>query len=72
MTVNFDGGFDDFYLVVRDDLRTETLRLQEEEVVSARWAAEEEVLAMLEEGKFVHYPAGFLHFLFEMQDQFGF
>ena len=72
MTVNYDGGFDDFYLVVRDDLRTETLRLQEEEVVSARWAAEEEVLAMLEEGKFVHYPAGFLHFLFEMQDQFGF
>ena len=72
MTVNYDGGFDDFYLVVRDDLQPETLVLQEEEVSAVRWAAEEEVLAMLEQGEFIRYPAGFLRFLFEMRDQFGF
>ena len=72
LTVNYDGGFDDFYLVVRDDLRPETLVLQDEEVAAARWASEEEVLALLEQGKFLHYPAGFLCFLFEMRDTFGF
>ena len=72
MTVNYDGGFDDFYLVVRDDLQPETLVLQEEEVSAVRWAAEEEVLAMLEQGEFIRYPAAFLRFLFDMRDQFGF
>lgn len=72
MTVNYDGGFDDFFLVVRDDLRIETLVLQEEEVNAVRWATQEEVLSMLERGDFVHYPESFLQFLFEMRDTFGF
>ena len=37
VTVNFDGGFDDFYLVERD-LALEDLTLQKEEVAQARWA----------------------------------
>ena len=36
-TVNFDGGFDDFFLVERD-LGLEELTLQKEEVARARWA----------------------------------
>ena len=72
VTVNYDGGFDDFYLGVRDDLKPETLVLQEEEVSAARWADEEEVLSMLVQGEFLHYPAGFLRFLFDMRDTFGF
>jgi isopentenyldiphosphate isomerase len=72
VTVNYDGGFDDFYLVVRDDVDVSQLQLQEEEVADARWASREEVRSMLERGEFVPYPAGFLEFLFEMRDTFGF
>ena len=72
VTVNYDGGFDDFYLVVRDDVNVSQLQLQEEEVAAARWASQEEVRAMLERGEFVPYPASFLEFLFEMRDTFGF
>ena len=46
VTVNFDGGFDDFYLV-NQDLDLETLVLQAEEVAEVRWAGPEEVLAMV-------------------------
>lgn len=72
MTVNYDGGFDDFFLVVRDDLNLETLTLQEEEVSAARWATQEDVLSMLETDEFIRYPESFLRFLFEMRDTFGF
>lgn len=72
VTVNYDGGFDDFFLVVRDDLEIGRLTLQEEEVSDVRWATEEEVLSLLEQGEFLHYPVSFLRFLFEMRETFGF
>ena len=71
VTVNFDGGFDDFYLLTRD-LRLEDLTLQKEEVRAVRWASLEEILDLLGQGVFVPYPEGFLRFLFDMRDQFGF
>lgn len=71
MTVNFDGGFDDFYILTRD-LRLEDLTLQKEEVRAVRWASLEEILDMLGRGEFIPYPEGFLRFLFDMRDRFGF
>ena len=72
VTVNFDGGFDDFYLLTRDELKSQTLTLQQEEVQDARWASLEEILAMRDQGRFVPYPGSFLRFLFDMRTQFGF
>lgn len=72
VTVNYDGGFDDFFLVVRDDLKVEELTLQTEEVAAVRWAGLDEILLMLERGEFVPYPASFLRFVFDMRDTFGF
>ena len=71
VTVNFDGGFDDFYILTRD-LDLEGLTLQKEEVRAVRWADLEEILDMLGRGGFIPYPEGFLRFLFDMRDQFGF
>ena len=71
VTVNFDGGFDDFYLLTRD-LRLEDLTLQKEEVRAVRWASLEEILDLLGQGVFVPYPEGFLRFLFDMRGRFGF
>ena len=70
-TVNFDGGFDDFFLVERD-LGLEELTLQKEEVARARWAELSEILDMADRGEFIDYPKSFLAFLFDMRGTFGF
>ena len=70
-TVNFDGGFDDFFLVERD-LDLASLNLQPEEVAQVRWATLEEAEAMAADGCFIPYPEGFLRFLFSMRGKFGF
>ena len=71
LTVNFDGGFDDFYILTKD-LDPEELILQAGEVRAVRWASREEVLDMLGQGTFIPYPESFLRFLFDMRKQFGF
>lgn len=71
VTVNFPGGFDDFYIVNRD-LDEKALVLQKEEVSAVRWVTLEELLAMVDSGEFIPYPKGFLQFLFEMRETFGF
>ena len=71
VTVNFDGGFDDFFLLEREvDLTA--LRLQEDEVAQVRWADWLEVERLLEGGEFITYPKSFLQFLFDMRGTFGF
>ena len=71
VTVNFEGGFDDFFVVTRDlDLRD--LRLQKEEVSAVRWVTLEEAMAMLDSGAFIPYPPSFLQFLFEARGSFDF
>lgn len=71
VTVNFDGGFDDFFIVERE-VELDTLTLQADEVSAVRWAAREELLAMVDGGSFIPYPKSFLEFLFDMRKTFGF
>lgn len=71
VTVNFAGGFDDFFIAVRD-LDIHTLSLQAEEVSAVRWVTLEELLAMVDDGSFIPYPKSFLQFLFDMRGTFGF
>ena len=71
ITVNFPGGFDDFFIVQRD-IELSDLRLQTEEVSAVCWRTLEEVLEMMEKKTFISYPEGFLNFLFTMRNQFGF
>ena len=70
-TVNFDGGFDDFFLVIRD-IKENSLQLQSSEVSEVRWADLDEVLTLESSGQFVGYPESFLRFLFDMHRTFGF
>lgn len=71
VTVNFAGGFDDFFIVVRD-LDIDGLTLQAEEVSAVRWVTLEEILSMVDDGSFIPYPRSFLRFLFDMRGTFGF
>ena len=71
VTVNFSGGFDDFF-IVQQEVDIASLCLQTEEVSAVRWATREETLPMLDAGEFIGYPKSFLEFLFDMRNQFGF
>ena len=71
VTVNFAGGFDDFFVAVRD-LDADALTLQAEEVSAIRLVTLEELLAMVDDGSFIPYPKSFLAFLFDMRESFGF
>jgi len=70
LTVPFDVGFDDIYILTRDvDLTT--LRLQESEVQAVKWAGKEEILAMLSDGRFIPYHKAFVELLFALKDARG-
>lgn len=71
VTVNFSGGFDDFF-IVQQEVDIASLSLQIEEVSAVRWVTREEALSMLDTGEFIGYPKSFLEFLFDMRNQFGF
>lgn len=70
-TVNFDGGFDDFFLVERD-LGLEELTLQKEEVARGPLGGAAGNPGHGGPGEFIDYPKSFLAFLFDMRGTFGF
>jgi isopentenyldiphosphate isomerase len=71
LTVNFEDGFDDIY-VVQESPALETLRLQPDEVSAVRWATLDEASALLRSGAFVPYHESFLRLMFEMRGYMGF
>ena len=70
-SVNYDHGFDDFYLVETDGYDVSSLRLQYEEVERVKWATEEEVVAMLRRGEFIPYYEHLLRLLFAMRGRYS-
>lgn len=70
-THNFDEGFDDFYILVRD-VDIHKLRLQPEEVKSVAWATADEVFRMMDEGRFIPFYKSFVQSLFDLQGKSDF
>ncbi|MCL1806985.1 MAG: NUDIX domain-containing protein [Oscillospiraceae bacterium] len=70
LTVNFEFGFDDYYLI-ETDITIENLKLQYEEVQQVKWASKEEVFQMLENGEFIPYYKNLLALLFEMRKRYS-
>ena len=67
LCVNFYEGFNDVYCVTADvDLNT--VKLQPTETDAVRWATEEEVLALIDEDKFIPYHKGYISFLFHLKN----
>lgn len=67
-TINFNNGFDDYY-IIRHDVDISALKLQESEVKQVKWADKEEVLKMEQEGTMISYY--FLDKLFDIKGQYG-
>ena len=57
--------FNDIYFVDMD-IELHELTLQPEEVCDAKWAAEDDVLAMLDAGVFIPYHRSFIQYLFAL------
>lgn len=66
MTVNFENGFDDFYLIVKD-VDISALCLQPEEVQAVRWADREEIYALLDGGRFIPFFRSMIELLFDVR-----
>lgn len=69
LTLNFEWGFDDIYIIKRDVLEHE-LSLQYEEVAEVRWADAEEIKRMIDEGSFIPYHKSYIDLLFFRKDSF--
>lgn len=70
LTVNFDHGFDDIFLIEKD-VALDELVLQTEEVQDVKWAARDEVKQMIADGSFIPYYPSLIDFLFDSEASFG-
>ena len=63
LTIHWEKGFDDYYvLTLPVDLTA--LSLQAEEVQAVRWASLEEILQMIDDGRFIPYEKSLIELLF--------
>ena len=70
LTLNFDHGFDDYYILTRE-VDLSSLHLQEEEVQAVRWATQEEILRMIDDGLFIPYEKSLIGLLFFCRNHRG-
>ncbi len=67
MTINWEHGFDDYYVLTRD-VDPASLHLQPEEVQAVRWAGRDEILRMIDSGEFIPYEKSLIELLFFRRD----
>lgn len=70
LTINFDVGFDDVYLIEKE-LDINNLILQYEEVQRVKWATLDEIFQKLDEGTFIPYYRSLIQLFFDMRKQYG-
>ncbi len=67
LTIHWEKGFDDYYLLTMP-VDTEQLKLQPEEVQTVRWATLEVVLRMIDDGRFIPYEKSLIELLFRRRN----
>lgn len=70
LTINFDVGFDDIYLIEKE-IDMNDLVLQYEEVQKVKWATLEEIFKKIDDGQFIPYYKSLIQLLFDMRKQYG-
>lgn len=70
LTINFDVGFDDIYLIEKD-VNINDLVLQYEEVQRVKWASLDEIFEKIDDGTFIPYHKSLIRLLFDMRKQYG-
>lgn len=70
LTINFQFGFDDIYLI-EEDLDISRLILQPEEVQQVKWATRSEILSLIDKQEFIPYHKSLINLLFDLRKQMG-
>jgi isopentenyldiphosphate isomerase len=70
ITINFNNGFDDVYLI-EQEVDINELSLQYEEVQKVKWASKEEIFSMIESGEFIPYYQSLIQLFFDMRKKYG-
>ena len=70
LTLHFEHGFDDYYVITRP-VELESLHLQYEEVQTVKWASKEEIKQMIDDGRFIPYEKSLIDLLFFRKDHRG-
>ncbi|WP_279401419.1 NUDIX hydrolase [Piscibacillus salipiscarius] len=70
LTINFDHGFDDIF-IVKTNVDICSLPIPTEEVQEVKWASKDTILTKIEEGSFLPYYHSLIHLLFDMKDHMG-
>lgn len=70
LTVQFNEGFDDVYLI-KKGVDPSTLSLEYEEVEAVKWATLDEIFSMMDEGTFIPYQRHLISLFFDMKDAYG-
>lgn len=70
LTINFEKGFDDIYLI-EENIELDNLSLQYEEVQAVKWASKEEIITMIKNGEFIPYYESLIHLIFDSRKQRG-
>ncbi len=70
ITINFNHGFDDIFLLEKD-VDIHKLILQKEEVQNVRWASRDEIQKMIKEGSFISYYPSLIDLFFDSRACYG-
>ena len=70
LTVHFESGFDDVY-VIHKDIAVSELKLQPEEVQAAKWVDRDEIYSLIDSGTFIPYYKSFIDMLFNYRTNRG-
>ena len=67
LTIHWEHGFDDLYVLTLP-VDIHSLHLQYEEVQQVRWVAKDEILQMIDDGRFIPYEKSLIELLFFRKD----
>lgn len=70
ITMHFDDGFDDYYTIEIDDSLAGQIRFAEAEIDEIMWASYDQIIRLIEEGKF-GIKKSFVDVIFDMHQQRG-
>ena len=67
-SINFEQGFDDFY-IINYDINAEDVVLQKEEVQAVKWATKEDIINMIRNGEFINFRESLVDLLFSFNEK---
>ena len=67
-SINFEQGFDDFY-IINYDINSEDIVFQKEEVQAVKWATKGEIIDMIRRGEFINFRESLVDLLFSFNEK---